>query len=62
MVAKISMDPRDNDNRRIYFQDVEMQSYAKEYAAKFNNYNPPKQVDFVAAFILELVERPGKPL
>jgi len=36
--------------------------YAKEYAKAYNEYNPPKKVDFVAAYLLELIERPNRPL
>jgi hypothetical protein len=61
-VAKISMDPRDNENRAIYFRDVEMQTVAKYYADQFNEYNPPKKVDFVKAWLLKLEDRQGKPL
>eukprot|EP00455_Lapot_gusevi_P006767 TRINITY_DN1289_c0_g4_i2.p1 TRINITY_DN1289_c0_g4~~TRINITY_DN1289_c0_g4_i2.p1 ORF type:complete len:364 (+),score=69.66 TRINITY_DN1289_c0_g4_i2:172-1263(+) len=61
-VAKMSFDPRDNADRSVYFKDIEMQCYAREYAKKFNKYNPPKKVDFVAAWILELVQRPSKPI
>jgi len=61
-VAKISMDPRDNKNREIYFRDVEMQTVAKYYASKFNEYHPPKKVDFVAAWLLRLESREGTPM
>ena len=61
-VAKISMDPRDNEDREIYFRDVEMQTLAKYYAHLFNEYQPPKPVDFVKASILRLEEREGQPL
>jgi len=61
-VAKISLDPRDNQDRDIYFKDVEMQSVAKFYAKQFNEYNPPKKVDFVKAWILRLDDREGAPL
>jgi len=61
-VAKISMDPRDNKNREIYFRDVEMQTVAKYYASKFNEYHPPKKVDFVAAWLLKLESREGTPM
>jgi hypothetical protein len=36
--------------------------YAKAYADRYNLYNPPKKVDFVKAYLLELVERPNKPV
>ena len=61
-VAKISMDPRDLLDREIYFRDVEMQTLARYYAALFNEYNPPKLVDFVKASLLRLEEREGQPL
>jgi elongation factor 2 kinase len=61
-VAKMSFDPRDALDRSVYFKDVEMQCYAREYAKKFNEYNPPKAVDFVAAWNLELIQRPGRPI
>jgi hypothetical protein len=47
---------------QIYFSDVEMQMFAKEWADRFNFYNPPKKVTFVKAAVLELYEREGKPL
>lgn len=61
-VAKMSMDARDDKRRDIYFRDVEMQAYARSYARLFNKYNPPKKVDFVFAFILELVDRENNPI
>lgn len=61
-VAKISMDPRDNANREVYFRDVEMQAIAAFYANQFNEYNPPKKVDFVKAWLLQLDDREGAPI
>lgn len=61
-VAKISMDPRDNLDREIYFRDVEIQTLAAYYAHLFNEYSPPKRVDFVKASILRLEERESAPL
>eukprot|EP00475_Leptophrys_vorax_P003212 TRINITY_DN11872_c0_g1_i5.p1 TRINITY_DN11872_c0_g1~~TRINITY_DN11872_c0_g1_i5.p1 ORF type:complete len:354 (+),score=62.36 TRINITY_DN11872_c0_g1_i5:221-1282(+) len=62
MVAKRSIDPRDNESKKIYFLDVEIQGYAKHYAKLFNHYNPPKEVDFVSAFIIQLCDRDDKPI
>jgi len=59
-VAKISIDPF--EERESYFQDVTTQMYAREYAKQYNTYNPPKRVDFVAAYLLELSDRPNRPL
>jgi len=61
-VAKISMDPRDNKGREVYFADVQMQCLAKMYAAKYNEYGPPKNVDFVSACIYQLLDREGQPI
>jgi len=61
-VAKISMDPRDNQGREVYFADVQMQCLAKMYAAKYNEYGPPKKVDFVSACIYQLLDREGRPI
>jgi len=60
-VAKIAIDPEDDD-RDNYFADVECQMYAKEWAIKFNEFNPPKKVDFIKAYILELLDRQGSPM
>jgi len=59
-VVKISIDPF--EERESYFQDVTTQMYAREYAKKYNIYNPPKKVEFVAAYLLQLVDRPNHPL
>jgi len=61
-VAKISMDPKDNQDREIYKRDVECQAIAKYYARKFNEYNPPKKVAFVKAWLYILENREGRPI
>uniref|UniRef100_A0A6V3JKW3 Alpha-type protein kinase domain-containing protein n=1 Tax=Lotharella globosa TaxID=91324 RepID=A0A6V3JKW3_9EUKA len=61
-VAKISMNPSDNKNKKVYFRDVETQTIAKYYAEKFNQYHPPKKVDFIKACVLELIQREGNPI
>lgn len=61
-VAKIALSAQDNENRSIYFRDVEMQCLARYIASKFNRCNPPKRVDFLEAFVVELVEREGTPV
>ncbi len=59
-VAKISIDPF--EERDSYFQDVIIQCYAKAYAERYNLYGPPKKVDFVKAYLLELIDRPQRPV
>jgi hypothetical protein len=61
-VAKIAMDPTDQQQRELYFRDVEMQALAGIYAQKFNECGPPKRVRFVSAWIVQLLEREGQPL
>lgn len=61
-VAKISMDPRDNKTPDIYFKDVETQAVAGYYAKQFNEYNPPKIIAFVKAWILRLDDRETQPI
>ncbi|TDH71398.1 hypothetical protein CCR75_007284 [Bremia lactucae] len=52
-VAKIAINP--NENPDTYFKDVEMQAVAAKYAKLYNSYNPPRRVDFVEAWILQLI-------
>jgi len=59
-VAKIAIDP--NEDPSTYFRDVEAQAHCAHYARLFNSYQPPRAVRFVKAWILELVERQGRPL
>lgn len=59
-VMKMSKDPR--EDTQIYYEDVKMQMEAKMYADMYNQCNVPKKVDFLAAYVLELVERQGRPI
>jgi hypothetical protein len=57
-VLKMSKDP--NESTNAYFVDVQMQMEAKLYADLFNASRPPKRVDFLDAYVLELKDRPDK--
>mmetsp|Transcript_19511 Transcript_19511/g.64718 ORF Transcript_19511/g.64718 Transcript_19511/m.64718 type:complete len:762 (+) Transcript_19511:65-2350(+) len=59
-VLKISKEL--NEATQIYFDDVAMQMEAKMYAEMYNAKNPPKKVDFLHAYVLQLTERAGKPI
>lgn len=59
-VAKMAR--HESEDKATYFQDVEIQLYAKEWSIKYNSKNPPKRVDFVKACILELTARPDNPI
>ncbi|XP_058142270.1 eukaryotic elongation factor 2 kinase isoform X2 [Dasypus novemcinctus] len=49
-------------NRDVYFEDVRLQMEAKLWGEEYNRHKPPKQVDIMQMCIIELKERPGKPL
>jgi len=56
-VAKIAYLP-DEDNRDTYFLDVWIQSYlARKFAESYNSYKPPKEIEFVNAWVMKLVDR-----
>jgi hypothetical protein len=59
-VVKISKDP--TDSAQQYFDDVQMQMEARVWAQRYNERHPPKAVDFIAAYVLELVDRENQPL
>ena len=59
-VLKMSKDP--NEQTQTYFDDVQMQMEAKMYAQLYNINNPPKKVDFLDAYVLELKDRPDNPI
>ncbi|XP_004705791.1 eukaryotic elongation factor 2 kinase isoform X1 [Echinops telfairi] len=58
-VAKRYIEPVDRD---VYFEDVRLQMEAKLWGEEYNRHKPPKQVDIMQMCIIELKERPGKPL
>uniref|UniRef100_A0A8C9SI96 Eukaryotic elongation factor 2 kinase n=1 Tax=Scleropages formosus TaxID=113540 RepID=A0A8C9SI96_SCLFO len=49
-------------SRDVYFEDVRLQMEAKLWGEEYNRHRPPKQVDIMQMCILEMTERPGKPL
>jgi hypothetical protein len=42
--------------------DVKLQMTAKYYAGEFNKWLPPKKIDFLECSVLQMHQRPGKPL
>lgn len=56
-VAKLAIDP--DEDPQTYFRDIELQAHCAHYARLYNSYNPPKRVDFIKAWVLELTERNG---
>ncbi|KAL0215170.1 hypothetical protein P9112_007354 [Eukaryota sp. TZLM1-RC] len=61
MVAKFPKDDK-HSHRSAFFRDVECQMVASQFADAFNERNPPKKVSFLPCFVLELCDRPGRPL
>ncbi|KAM8798492.1 eukaryotic elongation factor 2 kinase [Eudromia elegans] len=49
-------------SRDVYFEDVRLQMEAKLWGEEYNRHKPPKQVDIVQICIIEMKNRPGKPL
>jgi elongation factor 2 kinase len=49
-------------NEDVYKEDVKLQMDAKLWGEEYNRHNPPKKVDIFQMCIIELVDRPGKPL
>ncbi|XP_072039957.1 eukaryotic elongation factor 2 kinase-like [Amphiura filiformis] len=58
-VAKSYMETVD---RQVYFQDVRLQMDAKIWGEEYSRHNPPKKVDICQMCVLEMKDRPGKPL
>ncbi|XP_033887456.3 eukaryotic elongation factor 2 kinase-like isoform X5 [Acipenser ruthenus] len=58
-VAKRYLMPVDRD---VYFEDVRLQMEAKLWGEEYNRHRPPKQVDIMQMCIVEMKNRPGKPL
>ena len=42
-----------------YYRDVQTQMHAKWYSGEWNRLNPPKKVDFVQCWVLNIMDRPG---
>ncbi|XP_006818441.1 eukaryotic elongation factor 2 kinase-like isoform X2 [Saccoglossus kowalevskii] len=49
-------------DRDVYFEDVKLQMDAKLWGEEYNRHNPPKKVDIFQMSVLELSNRPDKPL
>lgn len=43
--------------RETYFDDIKMQMVSKKYAKMYNALGPPKGVDFLLAFVIEVFAR-----
>jgi elongation factor 2 kinase len=56
-VAKVAIDP--DEDPQTYFRDIELQAHCASYAELYNSYHPPKRVEFLHAWVLELTERGG---
>ncbi|XP_037069554.1 eukaryotic elongation factor 2 kinase-like, partial [Pollicipes pollicipes] len=58
-VAKSYMVPVD---RRTYFDDVKLQMEAKLWSEEYNRHNPPKKVDIMQMYVVEMIDREDRPL
>ncbi len=62
MVIKFSK--AESLNRQLCFKDAEMQAIARAWARRFNELEPTPSptISFVPSYVLELVDRPGRPV
>ncbi|XP_061086970.1 eukaryotic elongation factor 2 kinase isoform X3 [Conger conger] len=58
-VAKRYIEPVDRD---VYLEDVRLQMEAKLWGEEYSRHRPPKQVDIMQMCVMEMTQRPGKPL
>ncbi|XP_073345366.1 eukaryotic elongation factor 2 kinase [Pagrus major] len=58
-VAKRYMEPVD---RSVYLEDVKLQMEAKLWGEEYSRHRPPKPVDIMQMCVVEMMDRPGKPL
>ncbi|XP_074476956.1 eukaryotic elongation factor 2 kinase isoform X3 [Sebastes fasciatus] len=49
-------------DRNVYFEDVRLQMEAKLWGEEYNRHRPPKQVDIMQMCVMEMTNRPDKPL
>jgi hypothetical protein len=54
LVAKLS---RTDQSASMYFRDVEMQAWCQWFSKKYNMCHPPKKVEFLDAWVVELSDR-----
>ena len=59
MVVKFS---KGDAARQIAFREAEAQAVAQFWARKWNALDPPLRLEVVPAYVLELVDRPGRPV
>nr|CAB3240932.1 eukaryotic elongation factor 2 kinase [Phallusia mammillata] len=60
-VAKRYMD-EESITRKTLFEDVRLQMDAKLWGEEYNKHHPPKKVDIMQMSVIEMSDRPGKPL
>ncbi|ETW04996.1 hypothetical protein, variant 3 [Aphanomyces invadans] len=56
-VAKLAIDP--DEDPQTYFRDIELQAHCGHYADLYNAHAPPKRVQFIQAWVVELTKRHG---
>ena len=48
--------------REARFADFSFPTQAGKYAHEFNERKVPKAVEFIAAYVIELIDRPDRPM
>ncbi|EGC37011.1 myosin heavy chain kinase A [Dictyostelium purpureum] len=49
-------------SRELYFEDVKMQMVCRDWGHKFNQKKPPKKIEFLMSWVVELVDRNSQPV
>ncbi|KYR02645.1 myosin heavy chain kinase [Tieghemostelium lacteum] len=49
-------------SRELYFEDVKMQMVCRDWGNKFNQKKPPKKIEFLMSWVVELVDRSSNGL
>ncbi|KAN0045129.1 hypothetical protein ACTA71_006657 [Dictyostelium dimigraforme] len=44
-------------SRELYFEDVKMQMVCRDWGNKFNQKKPPKKIEFLMSWVVELIDR-----
>eukprot|EP00026_Physarum_polycephalum_P001004 Phypoly_transcript_01005.p1 GENE.Phypoly_transcript_01005~~Phypoly_transcript_01005.p1 ORF type:complete len:1229 (+),score=198.16 Phypoly_transcript_01005:490-3687(+) len=57
VVKVYKKDAEQKASRELYFEDVKMQMVCRDWGNKFNQKKPPKRIEFLMAWVLELVDR-----
>ncbi|EGC31431.1 hypothetical protein DICPUDRAFT_95520 [Dictyostelium purpureum] len=56
----VAKDSKTNVTPERYFEDVKMQMICREYGERYNSNHPPKKIEFLSAWVIEVQSGTGK--